>query len=483
MSPVKLGIIIGVIFSSLLVFRPWLKRYYIESAPKQHQAPKALILDFTICAIAGIIINTFNHLAFGIPLVNLISLMTGAVIAGFFIALDSSLAQEREVILKTAQPELKSALPRRLFPMTHKFSIVAIIVTFFVALVLAMVFARDVEWLTGINLDEHSIQEAQLSVISEIFFIMAILMVLIGNLIFSFSRNIRLLFNNETKILERVSQGDLSAKVPVATQDEFGLIAEYTNNMIDGLRHRFELISSLKLAEKVQQNLLPSHSPILENFDISGSSVYCDETGGDYYDYFLLPENRLGVVVADACGHGVSAAMLMTSVRAFLTYAITNYKNPAALLNDINVHITRDCAKDSSFTTLFFAEFNPKKRSVKWVRAGHEPALLFNAQTQLFSRLDAKGLVLGVDDTYQYKNSTTGNLSPGDIILIGTDGISETRNNKGQTFGTERLETVIAKNGHQPSRIIQNAIIDDITLFRGDSEQEDDITLVAIKAI
>ena len=105
--------------------------------------------------------------------------------------------------------------------MTRKFSFVALITTLFVATILALVFARDIVWLSKIGQDDASIAHAQMSVTTEIVFIMAVLMVLVVNLTISFSRNLRLLFNNETKVLEMVSQGDLSQKVPVATNDEF----------------------------------------------------------------------------------------------------------------------------------------------------------------------------------------------------------------------------------------------------------------------
>ncbi|NIQ92700.1 MAG: phosphatase, partial [Deltaproteobacteria bacterium] len=107
-------------------------------------------------------------------------------------------------------------------------------------------------------------------------------------MIISYSKNLKLLFENETNVLERVTQGDLSRLVPVATNDEFGVIAGHTNTMIDGLRHRLQLITALKLAEEVQQNLLPTEPPSYPGLDIAGISNYCDETGGDYYDYFRL---------------------------------------------------------------------------------------------------------------------------------------------------------------------------------------------------
>lgn len=477
----NLGIIILIGFLSVLLARPSLYRTFVNSAPEMAQPKKAFILDLTLCLIAGVFINGYNKIVLDIPWLSLASLMIGCIIAGFFIGLDSSLAQERKVILKAKNQNSRSSLPKRLFPITRKFTFVAVATSFLVSLVLILVFHRDIEWLARTAQDEQSIYAAQLSVTYEVFFIMAILMVLIVNLIFSYSRNLKLLFDNETKVLERVKDGDLSTKVPVATFDEFGIIAEHTNHMIDGLRHRFKLISSLKMAEEVQQNLHPNRSPYLDNFDISGTSIYCDETGGDYYDYFLLPGDKLGIVVADACGHGVGAAMLMTSVRAFLISAIWDYQSPAQILKNINNHITRDCSKSGRFTTMFFLEIDARTRNLKWVRAGHEPAVVFHAQSQTISHLDGTGLVLGVDDTYDFEDSITSACQTGDIILIGTDGINETRNKNQDIFGHKRLEKIIRDHAQDSAKVIQETIVGEVDTFRGDLAQEDDITLVVIK--
>lgn len=479
-----LGIIILSGFLSVLLFRPFLQGHYIHPAKEMDQPKRIFILDFSLCFAAGILINVYNALTLDVPFVNLTSMTIGCTIAGFFIGLDSSLNQQQKVIHRALAENAISSLPKRLSPMTRKFSLVAITATIFVSLVLILVFTRDVVWLTQTARDEHSILSAQLSVTYEVFFIMGVLMVLIINLIFSYSRNLKLLFKNETKVLEQVTNGDLSTKVPVATQDEFGIIAGHTNHMIDGLRHRFELVSSLKLAEEVQQNLLPDRSPYLPDLDISGTSIYCDQTGGDYYDYFLLSDDKLGIVVADACGHGIGAAMLMTSVRAFLSSAVSsNYQSPGQLLNDINIYITRDCSKTGRFTTMFFLEIDITSKNLRWVRAGHDPALFYHAGTQIFSKLDGSGLVLGVDDTFVYENNSTSALQKGDIILVGTDGINETRSSTGEIFGFRRLEKIIENQAQNSARKIQDVIVKEVDEFRGDLGQEDDITLVVIKAV
>jgi phosphoserine phosphatase RsbU/P len=480
---VTLGVIILTAFLIALAIGFPIRSYFIRRTPEISQPRRTFMLELAVCLFAGALINAYNIIVYDLPFLSSLSMMIGCSVAGFFIGLDSALAQERKVIQVSMSWARTQPLPRRLFSMTRKFSFVALITTLFVALVLAMVFARDIVWLSKIGQDEASIVKAQLSVTYEIFFIMAVLMILVVNLIISFSSNLKLLFNNETRVLEQVSRGDLSRKVPVATNDEFGLIAGHTNNMIDGLRHRIQLISALKMAEEVQQNLLPGYDPQVSGLDISGTSIYCDETGGDYYDYFNLPDDRLGIVVADASGHGVGAAMHMTTVRAFIHFGIRDYQGPARLLSNVNTYVTRDSSQTGRFMSMFFLEIDPKSQLLRWVRAGHEPALFFEQAGKSFAELNGEGMVLGVDDKFQYDEFSQSGWNSSDIILIGTDGIQETRNENGVMFGHERLRDIIRRHADASAKTIRDMVIDSLRDFRGNASQEDDVTLVVVKLL
>jgi sigma-B regulation protein RsbU (phosphoserine phosphatase) len=478
-----LGVIVLTSFLVALALSAPLRPRFVRQAPEISQPKRTFMLELGLCLFAGLLINAYNMIFFAMPLINTFAITVGCAVAGFFIGLDSALAREKYVIQEAMSRDQTLPLPKHLFSMTHKFSFVALITTLFVATVLAMVFARDIVWLSKIGPDDASIAHAQMSVTTEIVFIMAILMVLVVNLIISFSRNLRLLFNNETQVLEQVSRGDLSRKVPVATNDEFGIIAGHTNNMIDGLRHRMQLVSALKLAEEVQQNLLPRHDPQVAGLDIAGTSIYCDETGGDYYDYFPLPQDRFGILVADASGHGVGAAMHMTTVRAFLHFGIRDYDGPAKLLSDVNTYVTHDSSRTGRFMSMFFLEIDPKNKTLRWVRAGHEPALVYDRAGNTFSELNGKGMVLGVDDAYKFEEYSRQGWHPDDIILIGTDGIHETRNESDQMFGQQRLQEIIQQHAGASAKDINNSVINSVRNFRGKAAQEDDVTLVVIKLL
>jgi phosphoserine phosphatase RsbU/P len=481
LPPVTLGVIILISFLIVLALRVPVQRRFVQAASATLQPRHAFSVDLALCLGAGLLVLLYNRIVFGFTLSSAGSVLIGCTIAGFFIGLDSALIRERMLIRQAISQNNRLAPPKHLFSITRKFSFVALVTTVLVSVVMILVFARDIVWLTKVSQDADAILEAQMSVAYEVFFLMAVLAVLVVNLIIAFSRNLKLLFNTQTDILERVSHGDLSHKVPVATKDEFGVIAGHTNNMIDGLRHRIRLLSALSLAEEVQQNLLPQHAPRVPGLDISGTSLYCDKIGGDYYDYFRLPNNRLGIVVADASGHGVGAAMHMTTVRAFLHSSVRNYQGPAQLLNEVNTYAARDSSQTSRFMSMFFLEVNPADKTLLWVRAGHEPALYFNRTAMNFSELNGKGMALGVDDQYCYEAFSRTGWNPGDIILVGTDGIHETRNEQGDMFGQHRLPQIIREHADQSSASIKNAIIESLQNFRKNASQEDDITLVAIK--
>ena len=253
--------------------------------------------------------------------------------------------------------------------------------------------------------------------------------------------------------------------------------------MIQGLRDRIRLISALKLAEEVQRNLLPRHAPRIPGLDISGISIYCDETGGDYYDYLNLPGERLGIVVADAADHGIGAALQMATARAFLLYASQKNDGISGLIDDINHYLVRDSLHTGRFVSLFMLEIDSQRKSISWVRAGHEPAYVFEPESDRFMVLSGEGIVLGVNEDYRYQSSTYHPWKSGSVIVVGTDGIHETRNEEGVMFGRERLQSLIRQTHKETAVSIQTTILEELKIFRGPAPQEDDITIVVVKLL
>ena len=481
LPPVLLGVSLFIPFMAALALRRPLEKRFVLSQPRVAQPKRQFYFDIAMSLAAGSLVVVYNTIAHGFPAVSGISLLLGCTVVGFFLSLDMALARERTVILEALAEDSVLPPPKRLYSMTRKFSLVAFTATIFLALVLGMVIARDVVWLAKIEQSGMSVMEAQMSVMGELVFLMVVLLAEVANVIISYSKNLKLLFENETNVLERVTQGDLSRQVPVATNDEFGVIAGHTNTMIDGLRHRLQLITALKLAEEVQQNLLPSEPPSYPGLDIAGISNYCDETGGDYYDYFRLSNGNLGVVVADASEHGVSAALLMTTVRALLRQRVAMEGDIARIVSDVNLELVRDVQDSGRFMTMFFLEIEPESKTMNWVRAGHEPAIFYNALEDSFLELTGEGMALGVLQDLKFQKYTHQGWTPGSVIVVGTDGIREAQNNKGEMFGSDLLRESIRKRAAESAETIQNGIIEDLKIFQGEAPQEDDITLVVVK--
>ena len=244
--------------------------------------------------------------------------------------------------------------------------------------------------------------------------------------------------------------------------------------------------SSIAQASAVQQKLMPKSDPRIDGFDIAGKSIWCDETGGDYYDFLYPAANghkRIGIVVGDVTDHGISSALLMTTARAFLRERIqTPPSECSAVISDVNKRLVQDVEELNLFMTMFYGEIDINEKMVRWVKAGHEPAILYTPQTDSYELLAGEGLPLGVMEDAIYKKSEK-KISSGQILLIGTDGIKEAVDTHGEMFGNERLLNVIRDHADQPAREILDRVFGYLNDFRHPLEPDDDETLVVIKVL
>jgi serine phosphatase RsbU (regulator of sigma subunit) len=262
-------------------------------------------------------------------------------------------------------------------------------------------------------------------------------------------------------------------------------IAEYRKVVSEQMQLK-NFKSSLAQASAVQQKLMPKSDPRVEGFDIAGRSIWCDETGGDYYD-FLYPavngHKRIGIVVGDVTDHGISSALLMTTARAFLRERVqTPPSQCSAIISDVNKRLVRDVEELNLFMTMFYGEIDINEKMIRWVKAGHEPAILYTPQTDSYELLAGEGLPLGVMEDAVYKESEK-KINAGQIILIGTDGIKEAVDTHGEMFGNGRLLNVIRDYADQPAREILERVFESLNDFRQPLEPDDDETLVVIKAL
>jgi len=285
---------------------------------------------------------------------------------------------------------------------------------------------------------------------------------------------------------ERLSGGDYDVRVDVRTGDELEDLGKVFNATGPKLKERERIKQALAVATEVQQHLLPPGPPRLEGFDIAGGSIYCDETGGDYYDFIELVDlgaGRLGVAVGDVTGHGIGAALLMASARGVLrSHAGRHGADLAELFRALNVHLVRDTG-ESRFMTLFYGVLDGPGRSLTWTSGGHDPALWLRRAGGTIEELPATGIPLGVIEEATYRAAGPIRMEAGDVILIGTDGIWEAANDDGELFGKDRLREVLAAHADRSAAEIHDAVVQAVRAFRSAQPQADDITLVVVKAL
>ncbi len=219
---------------------------------------------------------------------------------------------------------------------------------------------------------------------------------------------------------------------------------------------------------------------------MAGTSIYCDETGGDYYDYIRYETGTsdgmpLAVVVGDVSGHGMPSALLMATARALLRQRLSLPGDLAAVFMDVNCQLAQDVGDSGQFMTLMALAVNPGAGSIVWVRAGHDPAILYDPGTNGFTLLAGPGVALGVDGAFGYTLQRRDHLAPGSIILIGTDGLWEACNAEGAMFGKARVREVLRRHAGEPAAMIQDRLVAALGEFRGSVALADDVTLVVIK--
>jgi len=280
----------------------------------------------------------------------------------------------------------------------------------------------------------------------------------------------------------RLAAGDFDARVEINTGDELEELGHIFNRMGANLKERDKMKHSLDLAKEIQQQFLPTSAPEGYNFDMAAKSLYCDETGGDYFDFIPLnsPEKKLGIAVGDVSGHGIGSALVMATARGILHSLVDHHLSDLeALAQKLNNHLCRGTAS-SNFMTLFYGIISPEKQSLSWISAGHAPSFL--CQNGHVKELGSSGIPLGIfeDTTFEIAPEIT--FSSGDIMLIGTDGIWETQNSVGEMFGTERIAEILIHSTKDNADEIITHIISELNSFKDNAPQDDDITLMVIKA-
>lgn len=281
----------------------------------------------------------------------------------------------------------------------------------------------------------------------------------------------------------KIGAGDLSSRLKLGGTRELAALASQTNAMAEGLSVRLELEKALAVAQEVQQSLLPEADPCPPGLDVAGRTRYCDETGGDYFDFIDVTSGLNAhtlIAVGDVMGHGVASALLMASARAALRAHAPEHMDLAELLRRVNRVLAGD-ARHNRFMTLALIVIDPVHGTARWASGGHDPTIVFHVATGAFTELEGSGIPLGIMADAEYQQYEAQGLARGDVLMIGTDGIWESRNPAGEFYGKDRLRDLMREHAAKSAKEIAALVQKSLVAFRGREGSEDDVTFVVVK--
>jgi len=236
----------------------------------------------------------------------------------------------------------------------------------------------------------------------------------------------------------------------------------------------------LDLARSIQQGLMPARPPQLDDFEIAGWNQPANQTGGDYFDWQLLPDGQLAISIGDATGHGIGPALVSALCRAYARASFLADQKQEQILERLNTLLASDLA-DDRFVTFAVIFLNPANSNIKVLSAGHGPILCYRHAANTWENFEAQGIPLGMIDGMSYEDSHLNYLRAGDMIVLVTDGFYEWQNPDSEEFGLERLkETIHAARDRSPEEVIAKLYTAVKDFSRG-TAQNDDLTAVVLK--
>jgi sigma-B regulation protein RsbU (phosphoserine phosphatase) len=286
---------------------------------------------------------------------------------------------------------------------------------------------------------------------------------------------IGIIYADRVSLLEQFSEEDLKMLTLLAN---LAAVKIENSRLIERALEQERMEKEMSLAAQIQKDFLPKASPPLDNFDIHGLNVPCQQVGGDYFDYIPIDQRLLGLVIADVSGKGVSASLLMASLRASLHAEVTSGHRLEDMAKKLNDFVCRSSGT-SSFITFFYGELNTATGELRYLNAGHNPPVILNTAGRL-ERLDACGLCLGMFPASDYECRTV-RVQVGDVVLLYTDGITESRNAAKEEFGEDGLIDFVRGHFDEPAADIISGLKKELASFTQSQDLADDMTIVLVK--
>ena len=236
----------------------------------------------------------------------------------------------------------------------------------------------------------------------------------------------------------------------------------------------------LKVAADIQMSILPDLLPDHERFDFGGRILPARQVGGDFYDIFVLSEDKIGVLIGDVADKGVPSAIFMARAHALIIAEADSVTSPGDVLRMANRHITR-LEKSTQFVTALYGVLDTKTGEFSYARAGHEPPLLLHAHGDVHRLPHKPGMALGLWENIALDEYSI-YLPQGSLLVLFTDGMTDCRNPKGEPFGLERVKMTMAGLWDATAQTSCDHLFDTLMLYQSGSKQDDDVTLVAVHA-
>ncbi len=243
---------------------------------------------------------------------------------------------------------------------------------------------------------------------------------------------------------------------------------------------REQILLDLQVARRIQQGLLPANHPALDNFDLLAWNQPAVHTGGDYYDWFRLPDGRTAIVIADAVGHGISAAFTIAACRAYVRAALTHGETFGQQLMHIN-NLLVDDFHDGRFVTAAMGVLDASAHRLDLYAAGQGPIFFFRAETDEVMRITATDLPLGVFAKHTPPEVHQMDFAAGDALVVLTDGFHEWQNAAGESFGLDRLGRLILQHARRPLHDLIAGVHGEVLEFAGGTDQADDLTALVLR--
>jgi len=283
----------------------------------------------------------------------------------------------------------------------------------------------------------------------------------------AFSRAVKGIFTKEfVELLQ-----SLAGQIGVAWRNE-----QQTQKLIDVRSREREL----EIAQNIQRSLLPENFPLIPGVSLAGRCMTAKQVGGDYYDFLPRDGDHFDLVIADVSGHDIGAALLMAEARTFIRSQAHRRIYPNDMMDEVNHFFLHDLSQAELFITMFYVNYNYRDRLLKYSSAGHNRPLLWDNNYRVVVSLDAEGLIFGVKENVNFEMKKR-HLSPGDVLLLYTDGVTEAENSKGEFFGESRLMTLLQENHMLSVDELVDTLFHQLRIFTGSSNFRDDVTVLILK--